>query len=256
MALRGVWLAFSVLTAALFLSTAPASAPGPIFATVAGPPAAAIGTVAFYNLSISGGPSSSVNYTVKWYITGPDTTGGVPHQSNPSSASGTAPTFKLNITAPSKEQTITLVVTVSASSGGTTENTSTEQRIVVVTPIVLSATFRNNGSTAAVNVTVRFFVDDVAVGTKTVSRIDSNKEATVTFNYLPIALQPGTHRVRVEADLDGNGVIDSARGEVATSQLFYKGTPALSTGWTVLIGIAVFLPVLLLTIAVRRRRRA
>jgi len=105
-------------------------------------------------------------------------------------------------------------------------------------------------------VTVRFFVDNVAVGTKTVARIDSGKGATVTFNYLPVGLPPGTHSVRVEADLDGNGVIDSARGEVATSQLFYKGTPGLSTGWTVLIGIAVFLPVLLLTVAVRRRRRA
>jgi hypothetical protein len=253
---RAPWLALSVVAAALFLSMAPASGQGPIFATITGPTAAAASTPAFYNLTISGGPSGSVNYTVKWYITGSDTTGGVPVQSNPRSASGTTPKFELSITTPSKEQTITLVVSVSASSAGTTENTSAEQAIGVVTPIVLSATFRNNGSTAAVNVTVRFFVDDVAAGTKTVPRIDPSKDATVTFNYLPVGLQPGTHSVRVEADLDGNGVIDSARGEVATSQLFYKGTPALSTGWTVLIGIAVFLPVLLLTIAVRRRRRA
>jgi len=253
---RAAWLAFLMLTAALALSTVPASGQGPIFATITGPPAAAASTATIYNLTINGGPSGSANYTVKWYITGSDTSGGVPIQSNPRSASGATPEFKLNLTTPSKEQTITLVVTVSAASGGTTEDTTAEKAIVIVTPIVLSATFRNNGSTAAVNVTVRFFVDDVAVGTKTVSRIDPGRDATATFNYLPVGLAQGTHGVRIEADLDGNGVIDPARGEVATSQLFYKGTPGLSTGWTVLIGIAVFLPVLLVTIAVRRRRRA
>jgi len=57
-------------------------------------------------------------------------------------------------------------------------------------------------------------------------------------------------------DNDGNGAIDPSRGETVVSQLFYKGTPPLSTGWTVLIGIAVFLPVLIATIALRRRQRA
>jgi hypothetical protein len=253
---RAWWLAFAVLTAAFVLTAAPTSGQGPIYGTITGPPAAAASTETIYDLTIDGGPTGSVNYTVKWYITGSDTTGGVPVSANPRSASGTTPAFKLNLTTPSNEQTITLVVSVSAASGGTIENTSVEKAIVVVTPVVLSATFRDNGSTAAVNVTVRFFVDNGAVGTKTVARIDPGRDATVTFNYLPVGLQPGTHSVRVEADLDGNGVIDSARGEVATSQLFYKGTPGLSTGWTVLIGIAVFLPVLFLTIAVRRRGRA
>src|SRR2546426_9470382 len=100
-----LWLAVSVLTAALFLSTAQASAIGPIFATISGPTAAAVSTVTIYNLSISGGPSGPVNYTVTWHITGSDITGGLPLLSNPTSASGTSPTFKLNITTPSKEQT-------------------------------------------------------------------------------------------------------------------------------------------------------
>ena len=172
MASRAWWFAFSVLTATLALAIAPASGQGPIFATITGPPAAAASTSTIYNLSIEGGPTVSVNYTVRWYITGSDTTGGLPLESKPTSASGTTPTFKLNLTTPAKEQTITLVVAVSAASGGTFENTSVEQAIAVVTPVVLSATFQNNGSTAAVNVTVRFFVDNVAVGTKTVARID------------------------------------------------------------------------------------
>src|SRR6267378_7430111 len=93
---RAPWLAFLTLTAALALSMAPASGQGPIFATITGPPAAAASTATIYNLTINGGPSGSVNYTVKWYITGSDTSGGVPIQSNPRSASGATPEFKLN----------------------------------------------------------------------------------------------------------------------------------------------------------------
>src|SRR5207244_10816798 len=111
------WLPFAVLSAAFVLLPAHASGQGPIYATITGPPAAAASTETIYNLSINGGPTSSVNYTVKWYITGSDTTGGLPIASNPRSASGTTPAFMLNLTAPSKEQTITLVVTVSPLAG-------------------------------------------------------------------------------------------------------------------------------------------
>jgi len=244
-----------LLLGAFVLAVAPATAQEPIFATVSGPPAIAAGLPAAFNVSIVGGPAGPANYTVKYYITGSDLTGGLPLQSNPTTATGTNRTVRVNVTAPMKDQTITLVVQVSAGAGGAVENTSVEQTIVVVTPIVLSATFHNGGSTAAVNVTVRFLVDDVAVGTKTLPKIGASQDATATFNYLPAGLTPGTHTVRIEADLDGNGVIDPARGESVVSQLFYKGTPPLSTGWTVLIGIGVFIPAFLVTVAMRRRGR-
>jgi hypothetical protein len=249
-------LVLGLFLVACLVSLAPTSALGPINAVLTGPAAAGVGQTTSYDLSITGGPSGSVNYTVQYYITGSDTTGGLPLPSSPATTSGARSTFKVNITAPSKEGTITLVVKVSAHAGGTVENGTAEKSIVVITPIVLSATFRNTGPTAALNVTVRFYVDDALVGTKTISRIDPNKDAVATFNYLPLGLQPGTHRVRIEADLDGNGVIDLAGGEAFTTQLFYKGTPGLSTAWTVLIGIAVFVPVLLVTMAIRRRRQA
>lgn len=251
---RTAGLVLGLLLAGLLVSLVPTSAQGPINASLAGPAAAAVGQTASYDLSIIGGPSGSANYTVQYYITGSDTTGGLPLASSPSSTSGARPTFKVNITAPTKEGTITLVVKVSAQAGGTIENGTAEKAIVVITPIVLSTTFRNTGPTAALNVTVRYYVDDALVGTRTIARIDVNKDAVATFNYLPVGLQPGTHHVRIEADLDGNGVIDASRGEAVTSQLFYKGTPGLSPAWTVLIGIAVFVPVLIVTMAVRRRR--
>jgi CARDB len=251
---RSLLAAFAVL-AAVVLSFAPVSALGPLYGTLSGPDALAPAQVSAYNLTIAGGPTGAVTYTVRWYITGPTPAGGLPTSASPTTLTGNRTTFRLNVTAPQAEQTITLTVKISASVGSTVENTSVQKSVVVITPVILSATFTNTGSTAAVNVTVRFYVDGALVGTETISRLNPGGSITETFRYLPANLQPGTHQVRVEADLDGNGVIDPARGEVVVSSLFYRGTPSLSTGWTVLIGIAVFLPVLIVTVGLRRRQR-
>lgn len=249
-------MALAILAAVFALVLAPAAAQGPIFGTITGPNALAPSQVSAYNLTINGGPSGAVTYTVRWYLTGANVAGGLPNAASPTTTTGNRTTFTLNITAPPAEGTVTLVVQISSAVGSTYENTTAEKSISVVTPIVLSATFRNDGITAAVNVTVRFYVDGALAGTKKIARLNPGAQVTETFNYLPSGLQPGTHQVRVEADLDGNGIIDPAKGETVVSSLFYRGTAPLSTAWTVLIGIGVFVPVLLLTIAIRRRQRA
>lgn len=256
MATRSAVLALAVLTAAFVLAIGPASAQEPLAAAVTGPTAVAPSQVTGYNLTIAGGPVGDINYTVQWYVTGPDVAGALPTASAPTTTTANKTTFKLNITAPPTEQDITLVVKVSARVGASVENATVEKTITVITPIALSATFRNDGATTALNVTVRFYVDDALVGTKKIARIAARGQVTETFNYLPVGMQPGAHRVRIEADLDGNGVIDPARGEVVVSDLFYRYAPQPSTAWAILIGIAVFLPVFLVTIALRRRQRA
>jgi len=208
--------------------------------------------VGAYNLTINGGPSGTVTYTVRWHLAG----GGLPSAASPTTTTGNRTTFTLNVTAPPAEGTVTLVVQIASLAGSTYENTTVEKAINIITPIVLSATFRNDGITAAVNVTVRFYVDGALAGTRKIARLNPGAQVTETFNYLPSGLQPGTHQVRVEADLDGNGIIDPAKGETVASSLFFRGTAPLSTAWTVLIGIGVFVPVMLLTIALRRRKRA
>ncbi|TLZ88323.1 MAG: hypothetical protein E6K02_01605 [Methanobacteriota archaeon] len=249
-------IVLGILAAVVALLAAPAAAQGPIFGTITGPNALAPGQVSAYNLTIGGGPTGAVTYTVSWYLSGPNVAGGKPSASQPMTATGNRTTFSLNVTAPPAEQTMSLVVRISAAVGSTYENTTVEKSITIITPIVLSATFQNAGTTAAVNVTVRFYVDGVLAGTEKIARLNPGARVTETLNYLPSGLQPGTHQVRVEADLDGNGVIDPAKGEAVVSSLFYRGTTPLSTAWTILIGIAVFLPVLLLTVALRRRQRA
>ncbi len=245
-------MALAILAAVFALVLAPAAAQGPIFGTITGPPALAPSQVSAYNLTINGGPTGAVTYTVRWHLNG----GGLPTAASPTTTTGNRTTFTLNVTAPPTEGTVTLVVQVASLAGSTYENTTAEKAISIITPIVLSATFRNDGTTAAVNVTVRFYVDGALAGTRKIARLNPGAQVTETFAYLPSGLQPGTHQVRVEADLDGNGIIDPAKGEAVATSLFYRGTAPLSTAWTVLIGIGVFVPVMLLTIALRRRKRA
>lgn len=246
-------LVLVVALAVLALSAGPAAAQAPpIFATLSGPPAVGIGRTATYELNVSGGPGDPANYSVSWYVSGDE---GSPRAASPGRTSGTQSTFRLNITAPSREQTLTLTVLINATSAGETESATLERSIAVLTPIVLSGTFRNDGSTAAVNVTVRFYVDDAPVGTQTIARINPSGSATASLDYLPLGLSTGAHRIRIEADLDGDGTIDSGRGETILFDVFHKGTPALSPGITVLIGIAVFFPVFLATLAIRRRNK-
>jgi CARDB len=250
---RGPSLA--LVLALLALSAGSADAQPPIFATLSGPPAVGLSRIASYELNVSGGPGDPVNYSVSWYVSGPEPAGASPLAASPGKTSGTQTTFRLNITAPAREQTLTLTVLVNATAGGLTEDTTVERSIAVLTPIVLSGTFRNDGSTAAVNVTVRFYVDDVPAGTQTIARINPGAAATASLDYLPLGLSTGSHRIRIEADLDGDGTIESGRGETILSDVFYKGTPALSPGLTVLIGIGVFFPIFLVTLAVRRRNK-
>jgi hypothetical protein len=242
-----------VVLAGLFASIASA-ATEPLTAQVSGATALAPGQIGEYNLTIEGGPTEPVNYTVTYYITGTNTTGGLPLSSSPATATGTHPAFSLNVTAPSQEQGITLVIVVQATpKGAPEENTTTNYAIVVIKPIVLTATFHNDSPTASVNVTIRWYVDATLVGTTTLGRIAGNGDATVSFNYLPVGLGAGQHTVRVEADLYHNGVINPSLGEVVTSTIFYNQVQQPAVGWTLLLGIGVFVPVFLVVVALRRR---
>ncbi len=227
---------------------------GPLIATITGPTALAPSQTAAYNVTMGGGPTGKVNYTVDYYVTGSNTTGASPLQATPGRTTGNKTTLKVNVTAPSAAGSITLVVTVTAAeSGAPPENTSANFLITVITPIVLSATFHNAGTTAALNVTVRWYIDGTLVGTGQIAQIATNADATVTFNYLPAGLAPGEHTVTATADLDHDGTINPARGEVQTSTIFYNQAAPPATGWLILLGIGIFIPVFLGVVAIRRR---
>lgn len=242
------------ILALLTAIAAEASAAEPLTATVTGPTALAPSQSAFYNVTVGGGPTGNVTYSVIYYITGSNTTGGSPQASSPGRVSGNQTTLRFNITTPTAEQSLTLVVTVDASpKGGSVENVTTNYAITVIKPIVLTATFHNGASTGAVNITVLWYVDNGVVGTSEIKQIAANGDATVSLNYLPVNLAAGQHTVRVEADLDHDGIIDPSRGEVVTTTIFYSQVQSPSMGWTVLLGIGVFVPVFMAVVALRRR---
>src|SRR3989441_2100448 len=225
-------MTLAILVAVFALVLAPSSAQGPIFGTITGPNALAPSQVSAYNLTINGGPTGAVTYTGRWHLAG----GGLPSAASPTTTTGNRTTFTLNVTAPPTEGAVTLVVQIASLTGSTYENTTAEKAISIITPIVLSATFRNDGTTAAVNVTVRFYVDGALAGTRKIARLNPGAQVTETFNYLPSGLQPGTHQIRVEADLDGNGLIDPAKGETGVTSPVFSGTPRRGAPRGVLLG--------------------
>jgi len=247
-------LALLAILASVLAAPASAVTGGPLYFDLSGPTAVAPGETVSFNVTASGGPSGNVTYSAIYYIQGTNTTGGSPLASSPGRTSGNLTTLRINVTVPTVEQTVTLVVTLDAAPvGGPTQNVTRTFPITVIKAIVLTATFHNGGTTTAVNITVRWYVDGALVGTSSIGHIASNADATVTLNYLPLGLAPGPHALRVEADLDHDNVIDAAKGEVVTSTLFYNQVQEPATGWTILLGIGIFIPVFLGVVAWRRR---
>src|SRR2546427_8301693 len=204
-------MTLAILAAVFALVLAPAAAQGPIFGTITGPNALAPSQVSAYNLTINGGPTVAVTYTGRWHLAGAHVAGGLPKAANPSTTTGNRTSFTLNITAPSAEGTVSLVVQIASLAGSTYENTTAEKPISIITPIVLSATFRNDGPTAAGNVTVRVYRAGGLAGTRKIGRLNPGGPVPEAVSYLPSGLPPGTHQIRVEADLDGDGIIDPAQ---------------------------------------------
>src|SRR3989441_8448537 len=154
-------IAIAVLLAVLLGSAPLASAQTTVTGNLSGPSAVpARGTEKFY-LNVSGGPASEArgNVTIRVYITGSDLTGGLPQKSSPHTASsnGTG-TFNFNVTSPQKEQVITLFVEINSTAGGRTDRASLSRAITVVTPIILTATFRDDGGSAPGNGTAKFYI--------------------------------------------------------------------------------------------------
>ncbi len=231
-----------------------AAAAEPLLATITGPTALAPSQSASFNVTITGGPTDNVTYSVSYYISGANTTGGSPLSTTPGTASGNRTKFRLNVTAPTAEETISLTVNVVASpKSGAGQNANATYTITVIRGIVLTATFHNSGSTAALNVPVLWYVDGNLVGTTVLATVAPNADATATFSYLPVGLSAGQHTVTAAADLDHDGIIDPARGEVQTSTIFYSQVQQPAVGWAILLGIGVFIPVFLGVAAVRRR---
>src|SRR2546426_10791403 len=98
-------MTLAILVAVFALVLAPSAAQGPIFGTITGPNALAPSQVSAYNLTINGGPSGAVTYTVRWHLNG----GGLPSPPRRPTTTGNRTTFTLSTTPPPAEGTLSPV---------------------------------------------------------------------------------------------------------------------------------------------------
>lgn len=108
-------LALLAVVACTLTTSASATTGGPLFFDLSGPTAVAPGQTAAFNVTASGGPSGNVSYSVVYYIEGTNTSGGSPLSGSPGRTTGNHTILRINITAPTLEQTLTLVVTLDAT---------------------------------------------------------------------------------------------------------------------------------------------
>src|SRR3989442_2347142 len=108
-------IALGILAAVVALLAAHAAAQGPIFGTITGPNTLAPSQVSAYNLTIGGGPTGAVTYTISWYLTGPNVAGGLPDAAKPTTATGNQTTFSCYLTAPPAYKSVQLVFHITAT---------------------------------------------------------------------------------------------------------------------------------------------
>lgn len=236
------------------LGGAPAIGQDPVVVVIQGPSAVAPGSLNLYTITVTGGPAAdNGTFEISYVVQGDNTVGADPIV--PALLSNREGRFEVNISAPEAEGRVELFVR--ASSIGELGNESGETRFAmdVLTPIELRTTLRNNGAAAAENVDVRFFVDGNLVGNTSVARLGPGAQTEVSITFIPVGIGIGRHTVKVEADLDGDGVISPERGELLASEFFYKSEetnlPAILGTITVFI-VSILVLVLL---AIRRQRR-
>ena len=249
------FVALAAIAAVLLAGTPHAAGASQVAGALSGPDALAPGGQGAFFLNASGGPAADANgnYSIRFWITGSDLTGGLPLPASPQTQqTNVTGHFRFNVTAPRKEQAITVVVEINSTAGRVTEKGTVTRAVTVIAPIVFSATFRNPGGAAALNVPVKFYVDGKFVGATNLSRVDPNGTGTATFSYLPAGLAPGSHTVRVEADLNRNGIIEPDKGEVSVTDVFYKKDFELTWPWA---GLAIVVIVFFSALIVRARRR-
>ncbi len=133
-----------LLIAALLLSIVlvqpSVTAQTPVALSVEGPTAIAPSQVGVFFVNVSGGPAESGgSYTIKHWVEGSDIAGASPLAGSPGEQSGQNKTYKVNVTAPSKESSF--VVVFEAASKNDTANSTVRKTISVqsLAPLILTA---------------------------------------------------------------------------------------------------------------------
>ncbi len=248
-----------VIPLILLLAMLPAisQSQGPVAIFISGPDAAGTGKAVALNVTVAGGPAEEDGlFKIKVYLKGSDLTGASPLEESPLERSSSNRTFSFNVTMPQAEQAVEVVVEANSTKDASWASGSSSKRIDVLVPVLVTAKVENKGSLLVRDLPVLLYLDGKRVADTKIDSLGPGESRVVTLEYLPVGLGVGTHTLELRVDLNGDGVIDPALGEVLLQRTFVKEGEPINPLYIVLGAVAAFVGALFVGAAIRQRRAA
>ncbi|MBM4236919.1 MAG: hypothetical protein FJ151_00335 [Euryarchaeota archaeon] len=205
-----------------------------------------------YIITAVGGPGDEAggNFSFVAKLLGPPLTEGKVIPTNGRSPTGI---FRVNVTAPSTPQDMILRVNVtSTSAAGVSERVTKEVPIKVLTPIVITATVKNEAEMAVKGIPVVFYADGARVF-ETVINLDPRTSKTLVYNWTDPEMRLGEHIITVTID-PGNEFVKLDTGGTTYTKVIYLGKESYGLTNALLVGI-ILLSFFLIYLVHRRPRR-
>ncbi len=230
---------------------------GPVAVFITAPDAAGTGDTIVVNVTAAGGPAEEGGtYELRAFLRGPgDLTGASPVEEGPLQESSENNTFSFNVTMPLEEQEVELVVVVNSTKDDTWVEGEATKRIRALVPLRISARVVNTGSVEVRNVPVYLYLDGTLVDETALVVLGPSSSVTVSFRYLPVNLAPGSHTLEIRVDINGDGVVDPALGEVLRRVTFVREAEPINPLWIILGAVGAFVAALFVGGYIRQRRR-
>ncbi len=228
---------------------------GPVAVFVSAADAAGTGDAVTVNVTVAGGPAEEGGtFKLKAYLRGDNLEGASPLEDAPLERSSTNKTFSFNVTMPLFEQEVEVFVEVNSTKDAAWSVGSSSKRITVLVPLVVSAKIVNQGSVEIREMPVFLYLDGVKVAETVIASLRPGETRSVSFEYLPVGLSVGTHRLEIAVDFNKDGTIDAAFGEVVTELTFVKEGEPINPVWIVVGAVVAFVVALFVGAAIRQRR--
>ncbi len=251
--MKARFLLLLALPLLLTLSLPPVQGQGGVAVFITAPDNVALGETFEVNVTVTGGPAEDDgSYIMSAFLRGPDLTGAEPLEDSPISRVDPNGTFVFNVTMPTVDQTVELIVEGNSTKGEEFSVGTASKQIRVWVPLVVSAQVRNTGGIEVQAVPAFLFIN---VAETEIDSLAPGESRTVSFTYLPVDLGVGTHTLEVRVDLNKDGIIDPAIGEVALQDVFTIEAEPINPLFIILAGIAAFVFALFVGAYIRRRRR-
>jgi hypothetical protein len=165
--------------------------------------------------------------------------------------------FAVNITMPGAAgQTATFTVNITSQSSDTMNQTySTSQfKIKVVEPIVISAKVFNTGDVEAKNVTALFYADGTLIHTAEFN-VSAGGSKTLSYNWTFASIKRGQHAVTITID-DANDIVEFSNGNNVVTRTIYVGEQGNPAGAVLTVLLIIVAAIFVLTYLQKPAKRA